>query len=728
MAFEVYEGAISKLISEKGRYLVLDSPYVQNDLLVLLDPLGQEIQFKVFRYIYDPSGSEIKLYKEITEGDLITSSLGEKVEVELVMPGRNRGELIIVSKNGAVWVALLKGKKIELVSRIGDINATEDIEFDFFSAFAIENVVPYFTRRTKNFAGLVVKEKDGFSIVLNNELFSEIGDDGDIIEFEGSIPFWNSEMDNLDLFSYNENSGLAYLSFPVNKKNTEIPIAILNLKKLNQIPIDICRIGTAIYAITGESLYVYPDFRRYKKINEIKISNPPQLVWFEPEHKLCKLLFKGKFYHFSLYPSISDIHLKELGSNILESHRLDTVLINAEIKKLGNTQAYLINTQMDSFLGFKKEHKNNLRTHEISLFKIGRLIPSALESLQRLKDAGFDFKPLLATAEAGIPKALLRRIRQRGRFSKDDDQFIIKHAYKDLSFPEIAKELNRKPASVYLHSKNIFGSPSCDAHDRFEPQCEACQNERVAWEKSSMKYIDAKQYPEPSKVEADFDYETYAVRRKYSMLVSRTRYFQDILPDRTYDSIIELLLNSDLLKGRGVEKIFEQCIRLFLGDILNTIDLGAFQFPYDLLEIYYHITPKMKILHVILKEYRRLVNQDYHPLEELKVYFLKDALFLNKLFKEEKCKQLNPILLDFYGKLKKFTTYKDGYLAGLIYLSLLDTKNQVSQFKLAQFMEITEITLRTRKKEIESNSFLSKFVLQFNKVLQDAEFLPDNFP
>jgi len=297
---KIYSKKFTETFFKSENDIILTSPYKNNNMIIFLSIKDDMATSQIFKYIFDPLEPEIKFSCEIQKNQELESALMLKVPVKLLLPGHIKNELIIISNNGDIWSAIEKENSINLYKRLGriDFGDTEEESLDFFDLFDPIDIVVYFTKKTKDFACIVIKEQDRFFLLLNIELFSKIDPENSIIEFEDSLALWNSTAENLDLFSYNKTLGLANISFPRNKINKELPLSIINLNKFEGFPKDICCINDALYVATQEEFHIYPSFKKYRTIKSLFLPFSPKLIWFEPQFSRCKFVYDEGIYTY----------------------------------------------------------------------------------------------------------------------------------------------------------------------------------------------------------------------------------------------------------------------------------------------------------------------------------------------------------------------------------------------------------------------------------------------
>ena len=699
----IYSEKFTETFFNTENNLMLTSPYKNNNQFIILTLKEDKTTSEIFKYIFDPIEPEIKFCLSIQKNQEIQSALHLNIPVEFLLPGRAKNELILVSKNGDIWNAFEQRNTIKLSERIGkiDFNQVEDNSLNFFEIFDPIDIVAYFTKRTKEFACLVVKEKDRFYLLLNTRLFSNVSNENSILEFEDSIVIWNSIAENLDLFSFNKTLGLTHINFPRNKINKEVPISITNLKRFNGNPIDICCINDALYVVTQNNLHIYPNFKRYKTLNSLNLPFSPELIWFEPQYKRCKVIYEGGYLgDFVISPTLSVISTSIISIENVQKIKIDE---DSKIKSLGSRQFGIIYGNLSCYIWVKKEHISALKTHSLILSELKNPTPNALESLQRLKDLKlFDFDQMVSITEAGLPKSLLKaKKRIRRFFTKEEDIFIIEHAYSDLTYSEIAIKLNRIPVTIYTHLKMGFGTPTCENHNTFQDSCIGCAETRDNWVNECKGIIEKKKYRKSIYEEdeiSEFDYEKWVRKDRKRRLKKSSSFFSKILPSQMYNDILDFIIDTDLLKGRGINRIFEQCIQIFIDDYLRDSITKEKLIPKHLLEIYFQIQKDMKTLKLIIPPYRKLVNPKYRPIGDFN-FFFKDLMNLRKLYSPDICDMIRPNLLNLYMLLSKLVI-KEGNLAAILYIISKKTNISFIQAELAELFSITEVTLRTRVKEI----------------------------
>ncbi len=687
---------------------ILTSPYKNNNLFVILDLNDSGSFLEIYRYIYDTTEPEIRFFKKIELGQELKSAMGAKIKVDFILPGKNINELIVFCQKGNVWKALIRaGNQLTIRERIGKIVYEENKE-DYFSIFDLFNpldMVAYFTKITKEFACLVIKENNSFYLALNNLLFSKVNIDNSIIEFEDSQAYWNSTANNLDIFSFNYNSGLSYIYFPKKRINQPIPLSIINLKKIEEKPIDVCCIEDSIYSLDTTGLKIFPNFKKYKLLNLIPFQVEFDIGWFEPQFEICKILCDEGFFDLIITPTMDKIHLNKIkveGKNITR-YSFDSEFI---YKSLGNRQVSIISKQANCHALFKQEHVGSLKTHKVYLHEFRSPIPDVKESLRKLEELELiDMEALVIATRAKLPKALISLNKRRRRsYSKEEDLYIINNAYGVLTMVAIGKELKRSPMSIYQRIKTGFGTPTCENHSSFDRNCSKCNLRKDEWKLESIKLIENKIYPivrtDKSDID-DVDIEIYLKQQKKSRFRRDTIYFRKILPSQLYEKIIDFIIDSNLTKGRSLRKLFEQSLLVFINDYLNNLNIDRVDMPFHLLELYFDIKPEFKWLKHVQEEYKKLINKDYHPLGDIK-FLYKDALILQKIYIKEVYEQIIPKLNSLYALLRKETKQmlKEGFLAAIIYISLKNTSRRKTQEEISTLSDVTEVTLRTRINEI----------------------------
>jgi hypothetical protein len=132
----------------------------------------------------------------------------------------------------------------------------------------------------------------------------------------------------------------------------------------------------------------------------------------------------------------------------------------------------------------------------------------------------------------------------------------------------------------------------------------------------------------------------------------------------------------------------------------------------------------MSVLKSIIEEYRNHINPDFHSLGIKKLIF-KQLLGLHNLYPEEICEEIKDLLIKIYKLLKmnhqNTLMGRDGILAGAIYLSSQRTYKKFNQVSLASKFNITEVTLRSRTKELKKLDFLDEILEELANIVQKAK-------
>ncbi|MHA1230958.1 MAG: hypothetical protein ACTSPQ_09960 [Candidatus Helarchaeota archaeon] len=687
---------------------IFTSPYIKNNVIILMEFQEEKIYFEIFKYVFDPKEPEILFCKEISSSQIIKSIMGFDIKIDFILPGKSLNEIVIFSQNGEVWKGNIRNNDLIIKECIGKIFLQENENISVFDIFNPIDLAVYFTKKTKDFACLVIKEKSNFFLALNILLFSQINADNSILHFEDSVVFWNSASENLDLFSYNEDSGLAYINFPQNKINNPIPISIKNLKKINNKPIDVCCIDDTVYALDEENLYIFPNFKKYKTLKKIQFSLDFDLGWFEPQYERCNLIFRNTLYNFIITPIMDNIILNKIKIEYNNMSSEDFFVDKEfQLNTLGNKQICILTKQNSSFAIIKPKYIDNSRDSYITIFKFKSQIPDAIESLQKLKELNLinlDYLSIITREK--LPKGLIslnRRIRRP--YTREEDIFIIENAYLNLSINDIAKELKRNPTSIYLHIKTNFGTPFCEQHSSFQRDCKDCINTRKKWVEESRAIIQKKEYHvivEDYKSYGEIDFEGYVKRCKKRVIRKKTSLFKNILSSDLYERIIDFIVDADLARGRSIIKLFEQSILLFLDDYLRNLDILKLDISPELLKLYFNIKPDMKLLRHLILKYKEIINKEYYSLGDLK-FFYKDLLILQKLYEPNVIRNVIPYIYIFYNALRKHAkkNVKEAYFPGMLYIFSKYNNRTITQKQLSELSGITEVTIRSRVKELE---------------------------
>ena len=88
----------------------------------------------------------------------------------------------------------------------------------------------------------------------------------------------------------------------------------------------------------------------------------------------------------------------------------------------------------------------------------------------------------------------------------------------------------------------------------------------------------------------------------------------------------------NLLKGRSLNSIFEQCIQIFIDDYLRNIIIKGKIVPLHILELCSGIKKDMKILKEIFKPYRELINPKFFSNKEIRSLLLRCLYFLESTY------------------------------------------------------------------------------------------------
>ncbi len=279
--------------------------------------------------------------------------------------------------------------------------------------------------------------------------------------------------------------------------------------------------------------------------------------------------------------------------------------------------------------------------------------------------------------------------------------------------------------------KITFGTLVWDKHNAFHKRCNKCSVVRIICEEECEERIRNIEYRISSIKEdelPEFDLEEFIWKDKKRRFRNRTSFFESILSPELYNQIVDFIISTDLLKGRSVNKIFEQTIQIFIDELLkNCINSGK-TVTNSLLELYFGIKKELKTLNLIYKPYKEKINPGYSPIGDI-IFFFKDIMNLRKLYDEEICRKLRPLLIVFNKDLSKIGI-RDGYFAGLLYLIYKQIGKRFTQSKLAKTFLITEVTLRSRISDVrylmnrqDSLEYMSKIVniIRNNKTIQELK-------
>lgn len=80
-------------------------------------------------------------------------------------------------------------------------------------------------------------------------------------------------------------------------------------------------------------------------------------------------------------------------------------------------------------------------------------------------------------------------------YSKDDDLFIINHAYLDMTISEIARYLQKHVVSIYQHMLRFFEKAMpCQNHKLFQMNCNECMENWKLWHNNAIEIINSSNY------------------------------------------------------------------------------------------------------------------------------------------------------------------------------------------------------------------------------------------
>jgi hypothetical protein len=208
--------------------------------------------------------------------------------------------------------------------------------------------------------------------------------------------------------------------------------------------------------------------------------------------------------------------------------------------------------------------------------------------------------------------------------------------------------------------------------------------------------------------EIDFEKKNHLINyHRISKIRKRTLKYKKLLTNEVYHKSCEIVVKFDLLKGRKIENVIEQVARLLILSKINSTGI----FNFDELEFLFSIKPNFKIIREIIKLSKDISVKKENLVPNNDYFLLKDINFANKVCSEKNCRLFYSLLKDFYIHYpKKFN--KEGNLPALIYMAAKKRDRKQSQSQLAYIFEITEVTIRTRWKEIQRKNGVSDKLLE----------------
>ena len=305
--------------------------------------------------------------------------------------------------------------------------------------------------------------------------------------------------------------------------------------------------------------------------------------------------------------------------------------------------------------------------------------------------------------------------KQRNLYTKEEDLFVIEHAYKDLSFPQISSQLERSKNSAYQRCVAQFGSPTCEEHSQFEKLCEKCNANLKVWEVEARKKIE-EIHEEKDPVLTKKQKQVYGILSNYGDVVEH----EEIMAD-----LFEFLSDFDY-KGRSMENVIPQILKLYLNDYLESYDFRK-GICFDLIELFVSIKSDMSLQYDLLEIYKEKFNPDYNQLKDYVYFLLKDLCNLRNLYSTEAVEKLFPLCGLIYKKIYHFYNQaKEGYLPALLYEYAKRTKGvHYIQTYLASLFDTTEVSLRHRIREISKMPKLDKEKTRLFKILDTLTPLQD---
>jgi len=308
---------------------------------------------------------------------------------------------------------------------------------------------------------------------------------------------------------------------------------------------------------------------------------------------------------------------------------------------------------------------------------------------------------------------------QKIQYTKEIDEFIISHAYNDMSFSEIEHHFNFKLNAIATHINVAFGgSPRCDQHTQYDSACSNCQLNIIQWRKKNRSYINTKIYQnyDQKLVQSIQLLQKHKEKNRKKSLINRTIQYKDIISEEIYDKVIDFMCNYDIMKGRKIEDVFSQVSMLYIYTYLHDYNFLA-EIPFNLLQYVFSIKKNFTILaklHTIFVKN----NIHYKKISSYLLFTIKDIMRLQYIFEDTEIKTIFKALYKF--NIKSHISIQESNCAVLFYLYLKNHHSKITQNKLSQIFNITTSTLRNRVKLITHKH--QHYMKIFFKDIQNINF------
>ena len=694
-------------VFDTKEFLCYISPYSLNNIIIVPTKSEEKTKFEIYKYIFDPLEPELKFVLTLESNEIIRTTLMIDLKIFFIFPGRVKNEIFILTQDLEIWRSVIdlnkQLKNCELIIKIQNSSQLKYIN-ELLNELTPDNIFLYFSNQ--KIIGIV--------IILGNEcvffLEKVLDEDEDIYTFTFEKFFLSEDNGNLYIILYSEKNGVSVINTTEKLARSQFPFHIKKFDQFNY-PLDINIKNQCLYILQKKRLLKFPYLNKKKGSKKCEFSSNIIATWFNPTNSIQYIITREENQY-----SLKHVILTSAGIKFILRHNdeYDDIL---PLLKLSDNNFRIVKLK-NAYFGFLYNESQIVSWSNIRLvprtaydglslkFKFHyREEHNALNSLRKLQGSGYDLNGIVKMFEDALPVGLKsRRSIRKKSYTCEDDLFILEHIYKDMTISQISESINHPRNSVSARFMNSYGTPSCDEHYQFKFMCIQCQQSLVKWKSEVREKIISKEYNVRvfTDMESDLSYS-----RKERYIRNQTLELRSKLTPEIYDGIVKFLSQIDC-SGRSFQKLFVQCLRLFIGKYIEEIGFQNIK-PSQLLSLFCDIKPDFKRLRYLRGEFMKVTGKNPFRLSGNEILFLHAVNSFSKIYNKS-TEEFNNLFLD---TLKLFKHPKVGTIPALIYTIFNKT---FTQKEVSEAFGITEVTLRKEVRNIkDSKEYLD--LIQIHKKL-----------
>lgn len=695
MGLKVSNKFIENITKNNGEYCLV-SPYNSNNIIIQIDKQENHFQFLIFKYEIKQKQSHLKLIQLFNQDSEILISNEEKIKIWFIIPGRKYNEIIIFSNKLDLWSTIVSSENqltsFQLMKKNFDFSDFEYSKDEFFYDIIPRDIFPYFIN--DEFIGISIFIENDCYVIINNIYENQ----SNLFQFTSEKEFFSEYNEKFYMFLFSIETGIVLIKSAETVFNNDYPLIIKVIDQYN-LPLDIIVNNNCLYIIESNQIIKYQINNIFKNNIYYKFENKIINAGFFPSIPGLFILIE-KENHFSLnyitFEFLENNNRFET-NNLVKNFDLEIEFNSIKVIKLKNNHFGLIfDKKIIIFWSIPLKIEANFDNIIIKIQKLEKYNP--LECLKFLEENYFELK-----------NESKRVITQKKSYSREEDLFILEHIYDDLTLNEISAEIEHPRNSVYARFSVNYGTPSCNEHYIFNDSCIKCKNNLLIWKKEVKQKILNKDYNIRSYTDPEL---CRLYSKKERIIRSQTLHLRSRISAEIYDNNVKFLAQINCA-GKSFSKLFVQSLRIFIGKKIAEIGIKNIK-PSSFLSLFCEITPDLKILRELKKEYTNIVCKKPAIFSDKAFFFLKGINAIGELFEDDFFKLIKTLLINV---LKLTNNPKTGFLPAIIYL-LKDKK--LTQSEICDAFKVTPVSLRKQIKNIKGNpkflNLLREYKFQLKKL------------